>query len=163
MASDPTDVDTIEQRLDELHAHLLGQATDVVVRLDHVRLAGLRAGRFDDVGVDRALRQPLDALELVRLFVEDLDEVRADDLALSLRVRLAGQRREEADDHEIDHHVRPDAYTGVDRSFAVVADGVGSPADPGVLEHQPHRHVLPGGQAIKQFQSLKDIGKMVFP
>jgi hypothetical protein len=45
----------------------LGQAADVVVALDDVRLAGLAAGRLDHVRVDGALGQPLDAFELARL------------------------------------------------------------------------------------------------
>ena len=39
----------------------LRQAADVVVALDRVRLLGLGAGRLDDVGIDRSLRQPLRA------------------------------------------------------------------------------------------------------
>jgi hypothetical protein len=46
------------QRFEQLEIELLGQAADVVVALDGVRLLGLRAGGFDHVGVDRALRQP---------------------------------------------------------------------------------------------------------
>ncbi len=84
------------QRLDQRHAHVLRQPADVVMRLDDVRLAGGRAGRFDHVRIDRALRQPLDALELVRLFVEHLDELAADDLALLFRVADTVQRVEEA-------------------------------------------------------------------
>ena len=61
---------------------------------DDVRLTGLAACRFDDVGIDRALREELDAAggrsaaacELLRLFVEHLDEETADDLALGLGV-----------------------------------------------------------------------------
>ena len=46
------------QRLEQLQVQRFRQAADVVVRLDGVRLLGLRAGRFDHVGIDRALRQP---------------------------------------------------------------------------------------------------------
>jgi hypothetical protein len=72
-----------------------GSHADVVVRLDDVRLAGAGTGRLDDVGVDGPLRQPVDALELACFLVEHLDEQAADDLALLLGVRDAGQRREE--------------------------------------------------------------------
>ncbi len=82
------------QRLDQLEAHALGQAADVVVRLDHMRLAGLAAGRLDDVRIDRALRQPADALELRRFLVEYLDEQPADDLALGFGIGDAFERGE---------------------------------------------------------------------
>ncbi len=84
------------QWLDELHTHFIRKAADVVMRLDDVRLAGLGAGGLDDVRVDRALRQPFDAFELVRLLVEYLDEVAADDLALVFGIADALQRLEEA-------------------------------------------------------------------
>ena len=57
-------LEQLAQRLDQLHAHVRRQAADVVVRLDDVRLAGLAAGGLDDVRVDRALREPVDAREL---------------------------------------------------------------------------------------------------
>jgi hypothetical protein len=66
-----------------------GQAPDVVVRLDHVRIAVLGGRRLDHVGIDRALRQPLHALDLRGLAVEDLDEGAPDDLALALGIRHA--------------------------------------------------------------------------
>ncbi len=67
-----------------------------MVRLDDVRLARARAGRLDHVRVDRALGEEADALELVRLFIEDLDEQAADDLALLLGVGDPGERSEVA-------------------------------------------------------------------
>ena len=50
-------LEQLAQRLDELQVHLLGQAADVVMGLDDVRLAGARARGLDDVGIDRALRE----------------------------------------------------------------------------------------------------------
>ncbi len=88
-------LEQLTQGLDQFHAHLLRQAAHVVMRLDDVRLAGLGAGRFDNVGIDRALRQPLDALELVRLLVEHLDEIAADDLAFFFRIADSLERGEE--------------------------------------------------------------------
>jgi len=41
---------------------------------------------FDDVGIERPLREELGAADLMRLFVEDVDEAGADDLALDLGV-----------------------------------------------------------------------------
>ena len=54
-------LEQLAQRLEQLQMQRLGQAADVVVRLDRVRLLGLRAGRLDHVGIDRALREPADA------------------------------------------------------------------------------------------------------
>src|SRR5882724_6514681 len=55
-----------------------------------MRLARL-AARFDHVRINRALREPLDVLELCRFLVEDFHEHAPDDLALLLRIRLAGE------------------------------------------------------------------------
>ena len=52
-------LEQLAQRLDELQVHLLGQATNVVVGLDDVRLARAGAGGLDDVRIDRALREEL--------------------------------------------------------------------------------------------------------
>jgi len=65
-----------------------------VVRLDQVRLAGGGAGRFDDVRVDRALREEIGVVVLARLFLEDLDEQVADRLdiyPLSGDKKMAGR------------------------------------------------------------------------
>ena len=80
---------------------VVGQPADVVVRLD-VRRAGAAAG-LDDVGVERALHEELDALAVGRGVgddlapggLEDADELAADDLALLLGVGDAGERVEE--------------------------------------------------------------------
>ena len=60
--------------------------------LDDVGFAGLRTRRFDHVGINGALRQPLGIPQLGRLFLEDFDEQPADDLALLFGVGHAGQR-----------------------------------------------------------------------
>src|SRR3546814_17237217 len=57
-------------------------------------LAGFAAGRLDHVGVDGALRQPLDVVQLGGLFVEDFHEQPADDLALGFGIANPGQRRQ---------------------------------------------------------------------
>ena len=82
------------QRLDELEVHALRQAADVVVRLDDVRLLGRRAGRLDDVRVDRSLGEPPDVLEARRLLFKNFDEQAADALSFLLRIFHAFQRRE---------------------------------------------------------------------
>ena len=50
-----------------------------------MRLAGLAAGRLDNVRVNRTLREPLDAFEPVRLLIEDRDKFAADNLAFVFR------------------------------------------------------------------------------
>src|SRR5205823_72400 len=89
-------LEQLAQRLDELETHPLGEAAHVVVRLDDLRLAGAGAGGLDDVGIDRALSEELDAFETLRLLVEDLDESPADHLALGLGVGDAGEGAEKA-------------------------------------------------------------------
>jgi hypothetical protein len=49
------------------------------------------------------------------------------------------ERRQKPDDHEVDHHVRPDADAGVDRRLAVVADGIGVAAMHRAVHQKPHR------------------------
>ena len=88
------------QRLDELHAHALGQAADIVVALDgHRRAAGKRHA-FDHVGIERALRQKVDrpfaiARDAARLRLERVDEQPADRLALGLGIFDACKRLDE--------------------------------------------------------------------
>ena len=86
------------QRLDDFQVHLFGQAADVVVALD--------GAGFENVGVDGALGEEVDAVELLGLFGKDVDEFLADDLALRLRVGHAGQLVEEAVDRVYIDEVR---------------------------------------------------------
>ena len=46
---------------------------------------------LQNIGIDGALRQEFHVLELLRLLLKDLDELRADDPALGLRVGHAGE------------------------------------------------------------------------
>ena len=83
------------QRLDQLEAHLLGQAADVVVALDLGRLA--RAALDHVAGTACPARgSSWRRRELARLLLEAADELLADDLALALRVGDPGQLVEEA-------------------------------------------------------------------
>ena len=50
---------------------------------------------FDDVRINGPLAKPLNVLELVCLFVEDLDEATADDLTLLFGVSDTLESREE--------------------------------------------------------------------
>ncbi|GBE11626.1 hypothetical protein BMS3Abin12_02215 [bacterium BMS3Abin12] len=138
------------QRLDELEVHALRQPAHVVVRLDHVRLAGGRAGRLDHVRVDRALGEPAHALDPRGLLLEDLDEQAADDLALAFRVGHALERIEEAffgvdAQHAHAHVFREGGHylvTLVQAQQAVVHEHAGqSPADGPVQQRRHHRGV----------------------
>lgn len=82
--------------LDELHVHALRQAADIVVRLDRHRGAAGEGDAFDDVRIERALGEEIGAAELLGLFLEDLDEETADDLALGLRIADAFELADEA-------------------------------------------------------------------
>src|SRR3546814_13626711 len=75
-------LEQLAQRLDELHGHAFGEAADIVVALDrHARAAG-EGHAFDHVGVEGALCQEVGAAELLRFFLEHIDEFAADELAL---------------------------------------------------------------------------------
>ena len=74
---------------------MLGQATDVMVGLDQMRLACLGAGRFDDIRINRTLRQPASILEFLRFFFEDFNKQITDNLALTFRINLVFQRLQE--------------------------------------------------------------------
>ena len=84
------------QRLDQLELHALGQAADIVMRLDGGRRAAGRRHALDHVGIERALRQEIDRADLLGLRLEHIDEQLADHLALHLGVGDAGERVEEA-------------------------------------------------------------------
>src|SRR3970282_2601574 len=88
-------LEQVAQRFDELEMHALGQAADVVMRLDEVGLTRRRSGRFDDIGVDRSLREPANVIEPRGVLLEYLDELGADDLAVGLRVSYAVVARHE--------------------------------------------------------------------
>ena len=83
------------QGLDQLHVHALGQAADIVVRLDRHRRAAGEGDALDHVGVERALRQEIGAADFFGLGVEHVDEQPADGLALLFGIADAGQLAEE--------------------------------------------------------------------
>src|SRR5262245_48182870 len=61
--------------------------------LDRRRLADDRHA-LNDIGIERALREEIELTKLVRAFFEDVDERRADDLALALWIGHAREPRE---------------------------------------------------------------------
>ena len=89
-------LEQLAQRLDQLELHALGQAADIVMRLDGGRRAAGRRHALDHVGIERALRQEIDLADLLGLLVEHVDEQLADGLALGLGIGDAGERGEEA-------------------------------------------------------------------
>ena len=81
------------QRFAQREVHLLGQTTHIMMALDDLA-CDIEA--LDAVGIDGSLGKPLGIGYLVRLLVEHLHEVAADDLALLLGFCHAFQVAEEA-------------------------------------------------------------------
>src|SRR3546814_17479195 len=94
------------QRLDELHLHPLGQAADIVVAFDRHRWPAGEADAFDDVRIQRALRQEVRATDFVRLLIATVDEGLDGELALALRIANALPSIEET------RHGLPDRKNG---------------------------------------------------
>ena len=88
----------IAQRLDELQFHQFGQAAHIVVALDGLARA-FHAARFDDIGIERSLHQPVHTAGFLRdagcFVVKYGDELRANDLSFRFGIGNAGQFREE--------------------------------------------------------------------
>jgi hypothetical protein len=114
-------LEQLAQRFEQLEVELFGQAADVVMALDGVRLPGFRSGGFDHVGVDRSLRQPAGVAELAGLGLENLDKLAADDLAFLLGIdnslQVAHELRRRVDVHHLDAEI---AGKGVHHLFGFV-------------------------------------------
>src|SRR6185437_6515925 len=67
-------LEQLAQRLDQLEPHALGQAADIVVRLDGRRRSAREGHALDDVWIERALGEEVDLAELLRFLVEHFDE-----------------------------------------------------------------------------------------
>src|SRR6185295_18897880 len=89
-------LEQVAQRLDELEPHVGGEPADVVVGLDLLGGLGLGRGALDHVRVERSLGQEVDLAQLLRLLLEDPDELVADDPPLLLGVDHAGEAGQEA-------------------------------------------------------------------
>ena len=98
-------LEQLAQRLDQLHVHPLGQAADIVVRLDGDARSAGKGHALDHIGIERALCQEIRAADPGGFLVEHLDKFAADKLALLLRVGLASQPLHKAR-LGIDHHQR---------------------------------------------------------
>ena len=111
-----------------------------------MRLAGRGAGGLDDVGVDGALREPADPVELRRLLLEDLDERAPDAPALLLRIRHSGERGEEpilgVDPSHVDPEVSGerghDLVAFVEPQQAVVDEDAGQAIADGAVQQRRH-------------------------
>ena len=88
-------LEQLAQRLDQLHVHALGQAADIVVRLDRHRRAAGERHALDHVGIERALRQEVRAADRPGFRLEHIDEQPADRLALGLGIADAFERAQE--------------------------------------------------------------------
>src|SRR2546423_3593044 len=86
-------LEKLAQRLEELEMQRVRQPSNIVMRFDAHRFLCLCARRFDYVGIDRALSEPLGIPDSGRLPLENLDEVFADDFALLLGIGYASERR----------------------------------------------------------------------
>ena len=89
-------LEQVLERLDQLKTEFLGQAADVVVRLDVGRGAVERGAAFDNVGVKGALGEKAHVFNALGLVLEHVDKDVTDNAALFLRVTDAGQGLQEA-------------------------------------------------------------------
>ena len=80
-----------------------GQAADIVVGFNDRRGAAFGFRRFDDIGINRALREPLHPFEPRRPPLESAREFAPDDAAFFFRIDDAAQRLEKARRAILDH------------------------------------------------------------
>ena len=86
-------LEEVIQGLNQVKVNALGEWNQVVVALDSCRLAaGLTSTRLNNVRVDGALRQELNAVQLLGLVKEDLPELSANQATLHLWLSNAGQK-----------------------------------------------------------------------
>ena len=84
------------ERLNQLKLHVFRQATDIMMRLDHPCLAVLDGDRLDNVRVDGALCQKVDAFQFGGFLIEHFDKGTANDFAFFFRVADALEPLKEA-------------------------------------------------------------------
>ena len=88
-------LEQLAQRFDEFQAHLFRQAADIMVGFDRHRRPAAETDRFDDIRIQRALRQKFRTPHGGCMFLEHVDEQPANDLALGFGVRNAAQFAQE--------------------------------------------------------------------
>ena len=141
-------LEQIAQGLYQLEVHSVRQAADIVVGFDDVRLAVPGGGGFNDVGIDRALGEPPDAIEFFRLALEHVDEGRADLLALGfgivqtpqrLKKDIGGIDGDQARVENVRHAARKrdfDLFTLIQAQEAVVDEHAGELIADGAIEQR---------------------------
>ena len=67
-------LEEFSERLHEAHIHAFRQAAHVVMRLDRDARAAVKRNGFNDIRVERALRQEVRATDLLRFLFEHIDE-----------------------------------------------------------------------------------------
>ena len=121
---------------------------------------------LDHVGIERALRQEVEAADARRHALEHVDERRADDLPLAFRVRHPGQAADEVPGCVLDHQrqLHPVLETPADlvrlvqAQQAVVDEDARQPAaDGAVQEQRRHRRVDPAAQPAYHPPLLADL------
>jgi len=88
-------LEQLAQRFEQLELHALGQATDIVVRLNQRRRVVADRHALDHVRIERALSEELGLADALQRLFENLDERAPDDLALLLRIADALEFLEE--------------------------------------------------------------------
>ena len=144
------------QGFHQLQVHALGQAADVVVRFDHRAGTAGKGHGFDNIGIERALGEELGAFDLIGLFLEDIDESGADDLALGFGVGDAGELAEEQiarvamDQPDIEAVVKQGCHLGgfgLAHQPGVDEDAGQLIADGFLQQHRHNRGIDPAGKA----------------
>ena len=74
------------QRLNQRHFHIVRQATHIVVRLDHMRLACFGTGRLNHIGVNGALGQKGNIVQGTGVLIKHLDKGVTNNFPLLFRV-----------------------------------------------------------------------------
>ena len=144
----------------------VGQAADIVVRLDRHRGAAGEGDALDHVGIERALRQEIGAADLLGLRIEHVDEQPADGLALLFGIgdalELAEEKLRCINMHQRDVVVMPEQVDHglglVEAQQAVIDEDAGElVADRLVDQHGGDRGIDAAGEAADH-PALADLG-----
>src|SRR6185436_727522 len=83
------------ERLDQFELHVLGQAAHVVMALDHRSWIAGDGNGFNDVGIERTLREKFGGAGAFGRGLKNFDESFADDFAFAFGISDAFQAAEE--------------------------------------------------------------------